>query len=86
VSSGAHAFAVESRLDIIDPELMISSSARSQYLKWRQRYVSETSNAHHCSQGMYADLSDRQDTVGAIVWNAENDIAAGVSRLESVIS
>lgn len=67
VSHGAHAMATRCRLDIVGPETMATDRAIEEWEKWRSRLDKFSSNA-------------MQDTVGALCWDRNGIMAAGVSR------
>ncbi|KAI6046053.1 nucleophile aminohydrolase [Pisolithus marmoratus] len=79
VSSGARSFAMQSGLETVDPESMISKRAKEDWQKWIERYngvrqgtMSESTALPNCAI---------QDTVGAVAWDSCGNVAAGVSRL-----
>lgn len=57
------------------PELMISRRAKSDWEKWKERL-----DASDPPPDPPSSIHDIQDTVGAVAWDADGGIAAGVSR------
>jgi taspase (threonine aspartase 1) len=63
----------------MSPEAMISSSAKSEWQKWKQRLESSETNKVHGGQEC-TSIHNIQDTVGAVAWTDNGEMAAGVSR------
>ncbi|KAI0344671.1 N-terminal nucleophile aminohydrolase [Trametopsis cervina] len=78
VSNGAKAFARAQNIARIPDEDMITPRARDEWLKWLERYNS-ASTEPSASPIIIPALRERQDTVGAIAWDASGSLAAGVS-------
>ena len=67
VGPGAHAFGVDQRVPVCDPETLISERER---MRWEEMRAADTS-------GWAADLFG--DTVGAVAMDAEGNLAAATS-------
>lgn len=90
VSSGASEFAKPTGLQC-RPESLITARARWEWADWKSKLDAASSCASSCSPPdstgrpaaplIQADgLHDKQDTVGAVAWDVEGHLAAGVSR------
>ena len=85
VASGAHALARKRGIETVDPTCMVSPRAREDWQRWRARYDSDrdvVGSTNDAPPGGAAVLPQDaiQDTVGAVVWDSEGNLAAGVSR------
>lgn len=90
VSSGASGFAKSRNLECIPPESLISPRAEHEWAKWKiqlehaqanqQLTSSEELDTTRRELSQVDGLHERQDTVGAVVWDASGNLAAGVSR------
>lgn len=82
VSRGAEHFAKAQGLSCVEPEALIAPRAREDWSKWKSQLETDRvgvvvpDEQFPESQG----LRDRQDTVGAVAWDLDGDLAAGVSR------
>ncbi|GJE92216.1 N-terminal nucleophile aminohydrolase [Phanerochaete sordida] len=77
VSSGARAFAEERGIVCVAPDTLVSNRARAEWQMWKTRLdaaLSDNVQAHDKQ-----DLRRVQDTVGAVVWDRQAGLAAGVS-------
>ncbi|KDQ57831.1 hypothetical protein JAAARDRAFT_178341 [Jaapia argillacea MUCL 33604] len=78
VGEGAKAFASSSGLPVIPPEELKSPRAIEEWVRWKTRL--DESQSHPLShRDLPGGLHDRQDTVGAAVWDSTGNLAAGVS-------
>lgn len=82
VSSGAHAFAQRHGIETVDPTSMVASRAKEDWQRWMKRHdepgVASTGELEAGPVALPQDAM--QDTVGAIAWDSEGNLAAGVSR------
>jgi isoaspartyl peptidase/L-asparaginase-like protein (Ntn-hydrolase superfamily) len=74
VAEGARSFAAARNFDMVDTELLVSPTARTEWQSWRMRHQSLNQPLSSSS------LTDIQDTVGAVALSLDGDLAAGVSR------
>ncbi|OJA08668.1 hypothetical protein AZE42_01188 [Rhizopogon vesiculosus] len=74
VASGAHAFASSQGIQTVIPNEMVSPRAIREWQKWKSRL-------DHPTNGDQVSLPQdaMQDTVGAVAWDNEGNLAAGVS-------
>ncbi|RDX55102.1 N-terminal nucleophile aminohydrolase [Lentinus brumalis] len=89
VSTGASQFVEMQGLERRPPATMISPRAHQEWKKWRDELEAAQArngapDADHPGQAQsvpaqFDGLRNRQDTVGAVVWDAAGDLAAGVS-------
>ncbi|KAI0093267.1 nucleophile aminohydrolase [Irpex rosettiformis] len=82
VSEGARSFAEEHHLPCVSPDALISVKAKAEWSMWKERYEAATTDEETVTMSREG-LHDRQDTVGAIAWDASGGLAAGVSRKPS---
>ncbi|KIJ67970.1 hypothetical protein HYDPIDRAFT_180069 [Hydnomerulius pinastri MD-312] len=75
VSTGAHSFALRNHLEIVPPVALISERARGEWRKWIERY----NDANETSLPVTLPQDVMQDTVGAVAWDSDGNMAAGVS-------
>ena len=90
VSAGANAFASMRGLDCCSAESLISPRAQREWDKWKRELDIAQSNEpplaalsmppSATTSSELDGLRDRQDTVGAVAWDAAGNLAAGVSR------
>ena len=84
VSSGARAFAQRHEIETVDATSMVSPRAKEDWQRWVRRYnevASESTDELRVDAGTMALPQDAmQDTVGAVAWDSEGNLAAGVSR------
>lgn len=78
VSGGARAFADKRGIACVTPDTLVSDRARAEWQMWKTRLDAALSGnvPAHDKQ----DLRRVQDTVGAVAWDRQADLAAGVSR------
>ncbi|KAH9485134.1 Threonine aspartase 1 [Psilocybe cubensis] len=69
-SSGAYKFAASRGIDVVPPETLKTAGAEAQWGKWKARLAEQEAGV---------GLGDIQDTVGAVAYNSEEGMAAGVS-------
>jgi len=75
VSNGARAFADDSSVSTtVRPESLISPRAKEEWVKWKGFLDGTGTDARELTA-----LRDIQDTVGAVAWDTEGGMAAGVS-------
>ncbi|KAH7888519.1 nucleophile aminohydrolase [Phlebopus sp. FC_14] len=74
VSSGAHSFATKHGLQTVSPENMISPRATDDWKKWMDRFNSQVE-----PESLPIPQDAMQDTVGAVAWDSDGNMAAGVS-------
>ncbi|KAI0780053.1 nucleophile aminohydrolase [Fomes fomentarius] len=89
VSSGASEFAKSRNLECIPPESLISPRAEHEWAKWKSQLEHARANQQLTSSegidttrrdlNQVDGMHERQDTVGAVVWDASGNLAAGVS-------
>ncbi|KAG0707379.1 nucleophile aminohydrolase [Suillus ampliporus] len=74
VSSGAYSFASSQNIQTVAPNELISPRAIQEWQKWKSRL-------DHAADGDQENLprDAMQDTVGAVAWDNEGNLAAGVS-------
>lgn len=77
VSSGARSFAVQSGVETVDPESMISKRAKVDWQKWIERYNEVREEI--IPKAIASPVGAIQDTVGAVAWDNCGNVAAGVS-------
>ena len=77
VSDGAHQFAASRGIETVPPKSLVSPRANADWEKWKHRL--ESSDTLEDSFG--SESSEMQDTVGAVAWDNDARLAAGVSRL-----
>ncbi|EGN99669.1 hypothetical protein SERLA73DRAFT_179800 [Serpula lacrymans var. lacrymans S7.3] len=75
VSEGARLFAAKENLEIIPPESLVSAKAKKDWEKWKTRLDSEGDES---AKEKFTSVA-LQDTVGAVAWDGEGNMAAGVS-------
>lgn len=80
VSSGAHAFARRNKIETVEPTNMISPRAKEDWERWIARYDEVGSTEERDAGTLVFPRDVMQDTVGAIAWDSEGNLAAGVSR------
>ena len=89
VSAGANAFANMRGLDCCSAESSISPRAQREWDKWKRELDIAQSNESpldalsmppSTTSSELDGMRDRQDTVGAVAWDAAGNLAAGVSR------
>ncbi|KAF8441538.1 nucleophile aminohydrolase [Boletus edulis BED1] len=91
VSSGAHAFAQRHGIETVDDVTpMIAPRAQQDWQRWRKRYDDLEGVTVGEAHGADTDATDlpqdaMQDTVGAVVWDSEGNLAAGVSRSAAIV-
>ena len=73
VSEGAKDFGLRHSIPIVPSESLISTRARNNWTRWKERYESGSS----VTEG--AEVSELQDTVGSVTMCGSSS-AAGVSR------
>lgn len=69
----------------VDPSTLISTRARHEWENWKRLFdnaahPTQDMTPAHSETDMQNSLNNRQDTVGAVAWDAQNRLAAGVSR------
>ncbi|KAG1734669.1 nucleophile aminohydrolase [Suillus paluster] len=74
VASGAHSFASSQDIQTVAPNKMISPRATQEWQKWKSRLIRSTNGDQ---ESLPQDAM--QDTVGAVAWDNEGNLAAGVS-------
>ncbi|CAL1707634.1 unnamed protein product [Somion occarium] len=81
VSRGAETFAQNQGLPCVSPELMISPRAQADWERWKTRLDSVCAGIDVPEDNFprSSGLRDIQDTVGAIAWDPDGGLAAGVS-------
>jgi taspase (threonine aspartase 1) len=80
VSSGARVFAQRCGIETVDETSMVAPRAKEDWQRWMKRY-DEVASTDEVERGTTALPQDAmQDTVGAVAWDSEGDLAAGVSR------
>jgi len=90
-SEGAARFARSQGFETISPEAMMSPRAKLEWEHWKSALSSSSmANVTHCDSPSQSSnhphavtttvgLRDRQDTVGAVAWDSQGAISAGVS-------
>ncbi|KAN0090850.1 Nucleophile aminohydrolase [Tylopilus felleus] len=81
VSSGACAFAQTHGIETVDATSMVAPRAKEDWQRWMTRYDEATSHREREPGTGTTDLPQNamQDTVGAVAWDSEGKLAAGVS-------
>ena len=82
VSNGAHAFAEKRGIQCLPPDSLVCERARSEWHTWKTRLdsIDSTASSSNDIKSAAKELHRMQDTVGAIAWDCNANIAAGVSR------
>ncbi|KAI9572214.1 nucleophile aminohydrolase [Boletus coccyginus] len=80
VSSGARAFAQGNGIETVDATSMVSPRAKEDWQRWTKRYDEVPSTDEPGADTTFLPQYVMQDTVGAVAWDAEGNMAAGVSR------
>lgn len=80
VSSGARAFAQGNGIETVDATSMVAPRAREDWQRWTKRYDEVPSTDEPGADTASLPQYVMQDTVGAVAWDAEGNMAAGVSR------
>ncbi|KAF8556129.1 N-terminal nucleophile aminohydrolase [Imleria badia] len=79
VSSGAHAFAQRHGIETVDGTSMVAPRAKQEWQRWVTRYDEVASTDEHKGGTTVLPQDAMQDTVGAVAWDSEGNLAAGVS-------
>lgn len=80
VSSGARAFAQRYGIETVDATSMVAPRAKEDWQRWMKRYDEATSTDELEGGTTVLPQDAMQDTVGAVAWDSEGNLAAGVSR------
>jgi taspase (threonine aspartase 1) len=64
------------QIQLLHPEALISPHAKEEWEKWKR--ILDGTRGDETEELM--GLRDAQDTVGAVAWDSEGEMAAGVSR------
>ncbi|KAI0081257.1 N-terminal nucleophile aminohydrolase [Panus rudis PR-1116 ss-1] len=79
VSRGAEQFARVRGVEMIPPELLITPRAQRDWERWTERLKPTPYTGFSSTTDPMRTLHDIQDTVGAVAWDPQGGIAAGVS-------
>ena len=77
VSQGARTFAASNGIPTCDPTALAAPHSISEWEHWKKILRDSSSSTTKPDQGAEMPM---QDTVGAISWNSNGGLAAGVSR------
>ncbi|KAF9231941.1 nucleophile aminohydrolase [Melanogaster broomeanus] len=80
VAAGARSFAQSRSLETVLPDTMVSPRAREDWRRWMARYDEANAAPGPAVSALPQDASAMQDTVGAVAWDSDGNLAAGVSR------
>ncbi|KAH0827475.1 nucleophile aminohydrolase [Lanmaoa asiatica] len=79
VSSGAYAFAQRNGIETVDSASMVAPCAKEDWQRWMERYDEVASADELEADTTVLPQDAMQDTVGAVAWDSEGNLAAGVS-------